>query len=87
MRSCGVGWEIHEEWMWEGRFDNESQVVEDELLAKALQESMNIASAPRNVPENIVDPYLFFFNSVLRQHAEIGYGRYLSRMGKFWHPE
>ncbi|GAB2231653.1 hypothetical protein Droror1_Dr00010664 [Drosera rotundifolia] len=71
--------------------DNDSQVVEDELLAKALQDSMNLALPACNVPENIIDPYPFFFNSVLRIcvgcNAEIGHGRYLSSMGKFWHPE
>ncbi|GAB2212140.1 hypothetical protein Droror1_Dr00025488 [Drosera rotundifolia] len=51
--------------------DNDSQVVEDELIAKALQESMNLASPARNVPENIIDPYPFFFNSVLRFNDDV----------------
>ncbi|GAB2235484.1 hypothetical protein Droror1_Dr00025909 [Drosera rotundifolia] len=50
---------------------NDSQVVEDELIAKALQEIMNLASPARNAPENIIDPYPFFFNSVLRFNDDV----------------
>ncbi|GMH24107.1 hypothetical protein Nepgr_025950 [Nepenthes gracilis] len=71
--------------------DNDSQLEEDEQLAKAVQESLNMESPPRNEHGNIYQqPYPFFFPSGFRIcagcNAEIGHGRYLSCMGSFWHP-
>ncbi|GAB4847095.1 Protein DA1- 1, variant 2 [Ancistrocladus abbreviatus] len=71
--------------------DNDSQLKEDEQLAKALQESLNMGSPPRDDHENTYQPFPFFFPSGYRTcagcNAEIGHGRYLSCMGGFWHPE
>ncbi|XP_057951954.1 protein DA1-related 1-like [Malania oleifera] len=71
--------------------DNESYLEEDEQLAKALQESLNMESPPRYDNEPIIQPYPFFFSSGFRIcagcNAEIGHGRFLSCMGGVWHPE
>ncbi|XP_022883394.1 protein DA1-related 1-like [Olea europaea var. sylvestris] len=60
-----------------------SHLEEDELLAKAIQESLNTESPPR--------PYPNYPNSGYRICAgckgDIGHGRYLSCMEADWHPE
>lgn len=67
------------------------QLEEDEHLAKALQESMNVASPPRYDQGSFFQPYPFFFPSSHKICAgcntEIGHGRYLNCMDAVWHPE
>ncbi|PSS36441.1 Protein DA1-related like [Actinidia chinensis var. chinensis] len=74
---------------------DESYVDEDEQLAKALQESMNIGSPQQQPPRydngNLFPPYPYFYPAGYRIcagcNAEIGHGRFLSCMGAVWHPE
>ncbi|KAE8685377.1 Protein DA1 [Hibiscus syriacus] len=67
------------------------QLEEDEQLAKAIQESLNVESPPRYDHGGLFSPFPFFFSASYRIcagcHAEIGHGRYLSCMGSVWHPE
>ncbi|KAL0424566.1 UNVERIFIED_CONTAM: protein DA1-related 1, partial [Sesamum radiatum] len=79
--------------------ENESQLEEDEQLAKALQESLNMESPPRQTPPRspghdygrFFPRFPFFSPSGYRTcagcNSEIGHGRYLSCMGAVWHPE
>ncbi|CAL5332307.1 hypothetical protein CsSME_00013744 [Camellia sinensis var. sinensis] len=71
--------------------DNESQLKEDEQLAKAIQESLNVESPPRHVNGNIYQPIPFPYSTGFRTCAgcntEIGHGRFLNCMGAVWHPE
>ncbi|XP_028120706.1 protein DA1-related 1-like isoform X2 [Camellia sinensis] len=71
--------------------DNESQLKEDEQLAKAIQESLNVESSPRHVNGNIYQPIPFPYSTGFRTCAgcntEIGHGRFLNCMGAVWHPE
>ncbi|KAL0396655.1 UNVERIFIED_CONTAM: protein DA1-related 1 [Sesamum calycinum] len=72
---------------------------EDEQLAKALQESLNMESPPRQTPPRspghdygrFFPRFPFFSPSGYRTcagcNSEIGHGRYLSCMGAVWHPE
>ncbi|KAG6605244.1 Protein DA1-related 1, partial [Cucurbita argyrosperma subsp. sororia] len=64
------------------------QAEEDEQLARAFQESLNIDPPP---PRYIFNPNPVFYPSGYRVcagcHTEIGYGRFLSSMEAFWHPE
>lgn len=81
--------------------DFESQMKEDEQLARALQESLNYESPPQienrggngngNGSGNFYQP-IPFSNSVGFRicagcNTEIGHGRFLSCMGAVWHPE
>lgn len=70
--------------------ENESHLEEDEQLARALQESLNVESPPRENGHNY-HPLPFVFSSGFRICAgcntEIGHGRFLSCMGAVWHPE
>ncbi|KAK6131169.1 hypothetical protein DH2020_035089 [Rehmannia glutinosa] len=52
--------------------DSEPQLEEDELLARALQESLNVESPPE---------------ICAGCNTEIGHGRFLSCMSAVWHPE
>ncbi|KAJ8450736.1 hypothetical protein Cgig2_021208 [Carnegiea gigantea] len=72
----------------------ESQIKEDEELARALQESLKVESPPRYgygngsiAPQPISIPYPTGYRICAGCHSEIGYGRFLSCMGGFWHPE
>ncbi|KAI8548764.1 hypothetical protein RHMOL_Rhmol07G0299000 [Rhododendron molle] len=71
--------------------DNESQLKEDEQLAKAIQDSWNVASPTRNGNGNlhrpITSPYSTGFRICAGCNTDIGYGRPLNCMGAFWHPE
>lgn len=74
--------------------DYESQIKEDEELARALQESLKVESPPRYgygngsiAPQPISIPYPTGYRICAGCHSEIGYGRFLSCMGGFWHPE
>ncbi|KAJ6852224.1 protein DA1-related 1-like [Iris pallida] len=73
--------------------DTESHLEEDEQLAMALQESLNVDSPPRETRENSQSynpvPYLFSsgFRICAGCNTEIGHGRFLSCMGAVWHPE
>ncbi|XP_042508896.1 protein DA1-like isoform X2 [Macadamia integrifolia] len=71
--------------------DSGSHLDEDEQLARALQESLNVESPPRYEGGNMFQPIPFPFSTGFRICAgcntEIGHGRYLSCMGAVWHPE
>ncbi|XP_052201179.1 protein DA1-related 1-like isoform X1 [Diospyros lotus] len=71
--------------------DNESQLKEDEQLAKAIQESLNVESPSRDENANIYQPIPFppstGFRICAGCNTEIGYGRFLNCMGAVWHPE
>ncbi|XP_074275249.1 protein DA1-related 1-like isoform X2 [Silene latifolia] len=65
--------------------DDDCHLEEDELLAKALQESLNMESpvpTPSQSPPPRSSP-----RTCKGCDADIGHGRYLSCMGGFWHPE
>lgn len=67
-------------------------IEEDEQLAKAIQESLNMASSPPRYDHlNHFPPFPYFSQSGYRTcigcRAEIGHGRFLSCMGGVWHPE
>ncbi|GMH08705.1 hypothetical protein Nepgr_010545 [Nepenthes gracilis] len=70
---------------------NDARLEEDELLAKALQGSLNINSSPQYDHGNIFQPYLSFlpseFGICARSDYEIGRGRYLSCIGHHHLPE
>ncbi|XP_039003627.1 protein DA1-related 1-like [Hibiscus syriacus] len=66
------------------------QLEEDEQLAKAIQESLNVESPPRYDHGGLFSPYPIFsssYRTCAGCHSEIGHGRYLSCMGSVWHPE
>ncbi|CAI9758760.1 unnamed protein product [Fraxinus pennsylvanica] len=77
--------------------ESQSHLEEDEMLAKALQESLNVESPPRYDYGGRGDyggyfpPYPYYYSSGYRICAgcngDIGHGRYLSCMGAVWHPE
>ncbi|KAK2987490.1 hypothetical protein RJ640_012149 [Escallonia rubra] len=71
--------------------ETESHLEEDEQLAKALQESLNMDSPPQYDHGSLFPPYPSFYPSGYRIcagcNAEIGHGRFLSCMGAVWHPE
>ncbi|XP_047336375.1 protein DA1-like [Impatiens glandulifera] len=69
--------------------DNEYQ-LEDEQLAKAIQESLNIGSPPRYGNEHIYQPmplHSVGFRICTGCNREIGHGRFLNCIGGIWHPE
>ncbi|KAI9113092.1 hypothetical protein K1719_015617 [Acacia pycnantha] len=71
--------------------DHKSLLEEDELLARAVQESLNVESPPRYGNGNMYQPMPVYFPMGSRICAgcntEIGYGRYLNCLSAFWHPE
>ncbi|KAI4336915.1 hypothetical protein L6164_015388 [Bauhinia variegata] len=71
--------------------DHKLQSEEDEHLARALQESLNVESPPRYGSGNMYQPVPVYFPMGSRICAgcntEIGYGRYLNCLNAFWHPE
>ncbi|CAK9158735.1 unnamed protein product [Ilex paraguariensis] len=71
--------------------DNESHLEEDEQLALAVQESLNMESPPRYDFGSLFPSNPYFYPPGYRICAgcntEIGHGRFLSCMGAFWHPE
>eukprot|EP00262_Sarcandra_glabra_P011782 TRINITY_DN2901_c0_g1_i2.p1 TRINITY_DN2901_c0_g1~~TRINITY_DN2901_c0_g1_i2.p1 ORF type:complete len:491 (-),score=55.62 TRINITY_DN2901_c0_g1_i2:222-1694(-) len=71
--------------------DNGSQLLEDEQLAKAIQESLDIHSHPHHESVNNYQPIPFTYSTGFRICArcniEIGHGRFLICMGAVWHPE
>ncbi|CAA7393823.1 unnamed protein product [Spirodela intermedia] len=70
--------------------DNSASSDDDEQLAIALQESLNVKSPPHE-SENTYQPFSYLFPSDYRVcagcNAEIGRGRFLGCMGATWHPE
>ncbi|CAI9270975.1 unnamed protein product [Lactuca saligna] len=76
-----------------GSTDEYPDLKENEQLAMAIQESLNINmnSPPRNKHGSMFPRLPCFFPSVYRICAgcngEIGHGRFLSCMGGVWHPE
>uniref|UniRef100_A0A5B7ASM6 LIM zinc-binding domain-containing protein n=1 Tax=Davidia involucrata TaxID=16924 RepID=A0A5B7ASM6_DAVIN len=71
--------------------DNEPHLEEDEQLAKALHESLNMESPPRYDYGNLSPPNPYFYPAghriCARCNSEIGHGRFLNCMGAVWHPE
>ncbi|XP_048331508.2 protein DA1 isoform X1 [Ziziphus jujuba] len=72
--------------------DNSFQLEEDEQLARAIQESLNVESPPRYGNENAYQPSIpVYFPMGYRVCAgcntEIGYGRYLNCLNAVWHPD
>lgn len=76
--------------------DYRSQLEEDEQLARAIEESLNLESPPRYGNENMYQPIqpiqpIQYFPMGSRIcagcYTEIGYGRYLNCLNAFWHPE
>ncbi|KAL9260072.1 DA1-like protein [Drosera capensis] len=73
--------------------DHESQLKEDEMLARSLQESLGSASPPRyeygngHKSQPMFIPYPTGYRICAGCYTEIGYGRFLSCMGAIWHPE
>ncbi|KAL3640247.1 Protein DA1-related 1 [Castilleja foliolosa] len=74
--------------------ENDFQLEDDELLAKALQESLNVESPTRSPQYDIrslIPPNPLYYPSGYRTcagcNSEIGHGRYLSCMGAVWHAE
>ncbi|CAH9088725.1 unnamed protein product [Cuscuta epithymum] len=70
----------------------ETNIEEDEQLARALQESIDMESPPRNNGYgSLFSPFALLYPPVYRIcagcNAEIGHGRFLSCMGAVWHPE
>ncbi|XVE87244.1 hypothetical protein DITRI_Ditri18aG0100700 [Diplodiscus trichospermus] len=66
------------------------QLEEDEQLARAIQESLNVESPPRYDHGGLFSPHPFFsagYRICAGCNAEIGHGRYLSCIGAVWHPE
>ncbi|KAL2459155.1 Protein DA1 [Forsythia ovata] len=94
---------LEEDQKGETVIDSEYQLEEDELLARALQESLNVESPPQNGNrnstsgrhgngnENLYQPIPFPYSTGFRICAgcntEIGHGRFLSCMSAVWHPE
>ncbi|KAL3505251.1 hypothetical protein ACH5RR_035092 [Cinchona calisaya] len=82
--------------------DSETQLKEDEQLARALQESLTCESPPHvnrgssakenghgtgNFYQPIPYPYSIGFRMCAGCNTEIGHGRFLNCMGAVWHPE
>ncbi|KAH6761791.1 LIM domain-containing protein [Perilla frutescens var. hirtella] len=74
--------------------ENNSQLEEDEQLAKALQASLDVKSPPRSPPReygSFFAPFPFLDPSRYRKcagcNSQIGHGKFLSCMGGVWHPE
>lgn len=71
--------------------DYRSQLEEDEQLARAIEQSLNLESPPRYGNENMYQPPIQYFPMGSRIcagcYTEIGYGRYLNCLNAFWHPE
>ncbi|GAU15346.1 hypothetical protein TSUD_04150 [Trifolium subterraneum] len=73
--------------------DHKSQLEEDEQLARAIEESLNLESPPKHGNDNnnnMYQPIQYFpmgYRICAGCNTEIGYGRYLNCLGAFWHPE
>ncbi|KAH9758541.1 protein da1-related 1 [Citrus sinensis] len=72
--------------------ENESQVEEDEQLARAIQESLNLESPPRQGTAHTYQhfPVIQFpegYRICAGCNNEIGHGRFLNCLDVFWHPE
>ncbi|KAL6982805.1 Protein da1 [Sarracenia purpurea var. burkii] len=69
--------------------DNESHLHEDEQLAKAIQESLNVEPqyGNGNIYQPRPSPYSTGFRICAGCHNEISYGRFLNCIGAVWHPE
>ncbi|GMH13871.1 hypothetical protein Nepgr_015712 [Nepenthes gracilis] len=73
--------------------DHESQLKEDEQLARSLQERLNPPSPPQNeygngfMSQPLSIPFSAGYRICAGCHTEIGNGRFLSCMGAIWHPE
>ncbi|KAL5574307.1 hypothetical protein UlMin_023904 [Ulmus minor] len=71
--------------------DNNCQFEEDELLARVIKESLNVESPPRYDNGNTYQPVPVYYPMGYKISAgcqtEIGFGRYLTCLNGFWHPE
>ncbi|XP_057423504.1 protein DA1-like isoform X2 [Lotus japonicus] len=74
--------------------DYRSQLEDDEQLARAIEESLNLEPPPRHGNENMYQPahqpvqyFPMGYRICARCNMEIGYGRYLNCLNAFWHPE
>ncbi|KVH98371.1 Protein of unknown function DUF3633 [Cynara cardunculus var. scolymus] len=75
--------------------DDDSQLKEDEYLARALQESLKVGPPPRNrnvnqngnVRQPMSFPYSTGFRICAGCNSAIGHGPILSCMGAVWHPK
>ncbi|KAJ8762152.1 hypothetical protein K2173_007305 [Erythroxylum novogranatense] len=76
--------------------DKETQLQEDEQLARALQDSLNVESPPQyghgnayqgNIYQPIPVHFPMGFRICAGCNSEIGHGRFLNCLNAFWHPE
>lgn len=80
--------------------DNQYQLKEDEQLARAIQESLNVASPPRrgnghspfpngngHIYQSVPFPYTTGYRICAGCNMEIGHGRFLNCLNAVWHPE
>ncbi|KAF9682316.1 hypothetical protein SADUNF_Sadunf05G0096200 [Salix dunnii] len=72
--------------------DVTAQLEEDELLARAIQESLSLEPPPRAGYEsgNLVPPHPIFssgYRICAGCNTDIGHGQFLSCMGSVWHPD
>ncbi|XP_021612349.2 protein DA1 [Manihot esculenta] len=85
-----------------GKFvtDNETQLEEDEQLARAIQESLNVESPPQygygygngnayqgNLYQPVPVQFPMGYRICAGCNTEIGHGRFLNCLNAFWHPE
>ncbi|EEF52519.1 zinc ion binding protein, putative [Ricinus communis] len=92
-----IEWSLLEENQTGKRvINNENQLEEDEQLARAIQEILNVESPPRygygygNGNGNGNDEprlSLFLCRICAGCNTEIGHGRFLNCLNAFWHPE
>ncbi|KAL8172006.1 hypothetical protein V2J09_023810 [Rumex salicifolius] len=85
---------VEEEEKRKRAINSEFQLKEDEQLARALQESFSTEARPQSIDyggRNYGLPIMLPFSTGYRVctgcNNEIGFGRFLSCMGKVWHPE
>ncbi|KAL5573985.1 hypothetical protein UlMin_023582 [Ulmus minor] len=69
--------------------DNNSQFEEDELLARAIQECLNVESPLISDNGNKYQPAPVYYSMgiCVGCQTEIGFGRYLNCLNGFWHPK
>ncbi|KAF2324497.1 hypothetical protein GH714_014838 [Hevea brasiliensis] len=80
--------------------DSETQLKEDEQLARAIQDSLNVESPPQygygngngnayqgNLYQPVPVQFPMGYRICAGCNAEIGHGRFLNCLNAFWHPE
>ncbi|XP_024973458.1 protein DA1-related 1-like [Cynara cardunculus var. scolymus] len=86
---------LAEEGKGKHMINDDSQLKEDEYLARALQESLKVGPPPRNrnvnqngnVRQPMSFPYSTGFRICAGCNSAIGHGPILSCMGAVWHPK